>query len=60
VVELQATTGDAMQFRYKLVIPTAATCPPDNCSWCFTLHTRASCQPSEPLRPVHRCLLLKR
>lgn len=32
-------------------------CPPDNCFWCFTLHTRVSCQPSEPLRPVHRCLV---
>lgn len=31
-------------------------CPPDSCFWCFTLHTRVSCQPSEPLRPVHRCL----
>jgi hypothetical protein len=38
------------------VTPTAAACPPDNCSWCFTLHTRASCQPSGQLRPVHRCL----
>ena len=35
---------------FRLVLPL------DNCSWRFTLHARVSCQPSEPFRPVHRCL----
>jgi len=35
---------------FRLVLPL------DNCSWRFTLRARVSCQPSEPLRPVHRCL----
>ena len=35
---------------FRLVLPL------DNCFRRFTLHARVSCQPSEPLRPVHRCL----
>ncbi|CAI8865839.1 hypothetical protein EMIT0P265_30253 [Pseudomonas zeae] len=51
----------ALLARYEsvqIVFSDRGPCPPDNCFWCFTLHTRVSCQPSEPLRPVHRCLFL--
>src|SRR5476651_479940 len=44
--------------RFKLFF-RPRPCPPDNCLRCFTLHTRVSCQPSEPSRPVHRCLFFE-